>query len=270
MATKQSVFVSFFSSKRCSGRSVVLGVALQQQRGELKPTPRRSLLLSPPSYRKMRFQATAGRGVTSCHLNSGPHPSPPLLLASTPPPLSRGLPSWVQGSGRGRRPGKPSGPEAGGPRAPVVCKRPQPFVPPSAGGGCRGGDRGGPEQTRQVAEREVRTTAVRGRDGGGRARKLWAAGTGGPRAGPAAAAAAVPGAAPTPAAATRGRRGRQQQAREEPGAAYHQVRVAAAGGQGRRPGSQSGERRRRGGGGLQILRPGEKPIPLPRGSGDVV
>lgn len=96
-----------------------------------------SSLLAPPSHRKMRFQATAGRGVTSCHLNSGPHPSLPLLFASTPPPLGRGLHSRFQGSGRGRRPARSAAPSpVGAARAPVVAGARDPWscsLPAAAG-----------------------------------------------------------------------------------------------------------------------------------------
>uniref|UniRef100_A0ABI7XY62 Carbonic anhydrase 13 n=2 Tax=Felis catus TaxID=9685 RepID=A0ABI7XY62_FELCA len=82
----------------------------------------------------MRFQATAGRDVTSCHLNSGPHPSLPLLCASTPPPLGRGLHSrfqgaWGGGGGPARQPPRVRwAPRAhllfAGARAPPPCSRP--------------------------------------------------------------------------------------------------------------------------------------------------
>lgn len=91
----------------------------------MKHTHRRfpSSLLTPPSQGKMRFQATAGRGVTSCHLNSGPHPSRPLLSASTPPPLGRGLHSRFPGLGEGAEAVAPSRPETSGRRARTCCCR---------------------------------------------------------------------------------------------------------------------------------------------------
>ncbi|XP_048214981.1 transcription factor E2F5 isoform X5 [Perognathus longimembris pacificus] len=50
----------------------------------------------------MRLQATAERGVTSCHLNSGPHPwQPGLLISSGPPSAARGQHSRLPGLGAG-------------------------------------------------------------------------------------------------------------------------------------------------------------------------
>lgn len=113
----------------------------------MKHTHRRfpSSPLAPPSHRKMRFQATASRGVTSCHLNSGPHPSLPLLFASTPPPLGRGLHSRFSGLGEGAEAGAPSRPESRGRRARTCCcGGPRPLALLSACGGWSGRCRAGP------------------------------------------------------------------------------------------------------------------------------
>ncbi|XP_029779157.1 uncharacterized protein LOC115278806 [Suricata suricatta] len=77
----------------------------------------------------MRFQATAGHGVTSCHLNSGPHPSLPLLCASSPPPLGRGLHSRFPGLGEGAEARRAQPPESAGRRAHLLFVEPATLRP---------------------------------------------------------------------------------------------------------------------------------------------
>uniref|UniRef100_A0A8C0TCC7 E2F/DP family winged-helix DNA-binding domain-containing protein n=1 Tax=Canis lupus familiaris TaxID=9615 RepID=A0A8C0TCC7_CANLF len=73
----------------------------------------------------MRFQATAGGGVTSCHLNGCPPLAAPSLACAAPP-LGRGLRPRSPGSGRG---------EARGRRAHLLAGPARPSPPPPLAGG---------------------------------------------------------------------------------------------------------------------------------------